>query len=577
VRNRFILYLLCQLFSIAVVAQVDIKGRISDAEDGSSLAFCSIAIKGTSKGCLANEDGYFLIKAASNDVLIVYSLGYERKEIPVSALMKNNSIKLKQIAKELGEVIVYAEDDRLYELLVRCRKNIVKAKKLTSKAYFQLTTKSNKEPVEMLECYYNATTKGSAIEELKLKNGRAGLAGQNDRYFVSFNTSRAISYLDLVKENEFLPSLPLQFGKRNMKKRYNLRLISEDEYNYNISFLPKRDNSSYFSGEIWIDKKTALIQKIQLNCPEASVHPFVAFAEDTLKKVSLYITHSYAISEGESRLSHVNFNYTLWHKSIRNNDSSIQYRAHDLPEREIRTAGIIYFYDPENSFTLPFYEYNQYYTDFRKISLIPYNPDFWNNSTGLLFTEEQKRTIEFLEKNGSLINFNNVKMGKYGIKGFFETNNHIWTDSTRINYERNVMIPGRSQSVTNVKIAAQVYLDVNEVNGKTTYFSATVFDAMNSYAPEPIEPVTKCFMNIYFDIYEIERRKMEQRLSIRSYSTEEIKNIHEETLRNIKKVIGEYTSEVNLGKNIEALKQWNEYCRRELGFDNMRIFEVEAQ
>lgn len=575
VKNKLLFYLLCQLLSIVAIAQADIKGRICDSEDSSPLPFCSVAVKGTAKGCLTNEDGYFIINVAANDILVVYSLGYERKEISVSALTGNYTIKLKQVAKELREVIVHAEDDRLYELLGQCRKNILRSKKATSKAYFQLTTKSNKEPVEMLECYYNATTKGPAIQELRLKNGRAGLAGQNDRYFVSFNTSRAISYLDLTKESEYLPSLPLQFSKRAMKKRYNLRQISEDEYSYNISFSPKRYSSSYFSGEIWINKKTALIQKIQLNCPYALVHPFVAFAEDTLKKVSLYITHSYTISGEESKLSYINFNYTLWHKSIRNNDSSVQYRAHDLPEREIRTAGIIYFYDYNTPFTLPFYEYNQYYTDFRKISLIPYNPGFWNNTTGLLYTDEQKRTVEFLEKNGSLINFNNLQIGKNGRKGFFETNNHIWTDSTRINYERNVVLPGRSQSVTNVKIAAQIYLDVNETNGKATHFSATVFDAMNSYAPEPIEPVTKCFMNIYFDLYEIERRKMEKQLSSRHYSTEEIKHFYEETLRNVKKVISGYTSEVNLGKNIEALKQWNEHCRRELGFDNMRIFYVE--
>lgn len=572
--NRILFYLLLQLLCIAAKAQVEINGRVCDIEDDSPLPFCSVAIKGTAKGCLSNEDGYFIITStANNDTLVLYSLGYERKEIAASALSVNKTIKLKQVTKELGEVVVHAEDDRLYELLSKCRKNIISARKMTSKAYFQLTTRSNKEPVEMLECYYNASTKGSAIQELKLKNGRAGLLQQNNRYFVSFNTSRAISYLDLVKRNEYLPSLPLQFSKRMMKKLYYLRQTGEDSISYTIVFTPKKYLSRYFNGEIWIDKKTALIQKIQLNCLEASIHPFVAFAEDSLKKVSLFVTHTYNTEGKENKLSHINFSYTLAHKSIRNNDSTIQYHDHNLPEREIKTEGIIYFYDFDNPFSLPFYQYDQNYTDLRKIALVPYNPEFWKHTNGLLYTEEQNRTIDFLENNGNLINFNKQQFNNTR-KGFFETNNHTWTDSTRINYERNVALPGRMQSVTNAKIAAQIYLDVNEWEGKVTHFSSTVFDAMSSYAPEPIEPTTKCFMNIYFDLYEIERRKMEQILSKGNHSLADIKSIYEDANKNIRKIISDYTSEVNMGKNPVALKHWNNYCFQQLGFDNMRIFNV---
>jgi hypothetical protein len=576
VSNRIILYLLLQLLSVAGSAQIVIKGRISDAEDGSPLSFCSVAVKGTSKGCLSNEDGYFTINVdGSNDILVFYSLGYERKEVIASSFTRDNTVKLKQTTQELGEVVVHAQDDRLYDLLIKCRKNIMSAKKITSKAYFQLTTKSNKQPVEMLECYYNATTKGSAIQELKLKNGRTALAELDNRYFVSFNTSKAISYLDLVKENEYLPALPLQFSKGSMKKHYYLRQVSEDEYSYHITFTPKKYPRSYFTGDIWVDKKNAQIQKIQLNCEDALIHPFIPFAEDSLKKVSLYITHTYKNTGNDNRLNHVNFSYKLLHKSTRSIDTIA--RVHNLPEREIKTAGIIYFYDYNNPFLLPFYQYSQDYTDIRKISIFPYNPGFWQNATGLLHTEEQKKTLDFLEKHGNLINFNQHRFYDKSRTGFFETNNYTWTDSTRINYERNISFPGITQSVTNIKIAAQIYLDVNESNGQPTHFSATVFDALNSYAPEPIEPMTKCFMNIYFDLYEIERRKMEKKLSQRVYSAAEIKVIYEQTLKDVKQVIAAYASEVNLGKNTEAIKQWNEDCRRQLGFDNMRIFHVETQ
>src|SRR5690606_2083277 len=140
---------------------------------------------------------------------------------------------------------------------------------------------------------YNATVKGSTIQDLALKNGRAGLAEFDNRYFISFNTSKAIRYLDLVQKNEYLPILPLQQSKRAMKKFYSLKTIAEDEYSYQIAFTPKKYPRAYFRGDLWIDKKTGNIRKIELICDNTVVHPFLPFGEDTIKAVSLHITHAY--------------------------------------------------------------------------------------------------------------------------------------------------------------------------------------------------------------------------------------------------------------------------------------------
>lgn len=579
-RKLYTLYITFILLLATTVcnAQLVIKGSIKDVEDGSPLSFCSVAIKGTGKGSLANEDGAFSITVEkSSDILIFYYLGYERKEIEAGSLTNNASITLKQVSKSLDEVTVYSGDERLYDLMVKCRNKLLRSKKQFSKAYFQLTSKANEQPVEMLECYYNATVKGSSIQDLALKNGRAGLAEFDHRYFISFNTSLAIRYLDLVQENEYLPTLPLQLSKRAMKKYYSLKTIGGDEYSYHIAFTPKKYPRAYFSGDMWIDKKTGAIQKIQLICDNTVVHPFIPFAEDTLKSVSLHITHTYEEDNGATRLNHVNFSYSLMHKPIRSFDS-LGHKFHNLPEKEINTTGIIYFYDYGGSpFILPKYEYDPQYTDFRKISLIPYNPSFWENANGLLHSQEQKNTLEFLEQYGELINFTNHRLSDSSRKGFYETNNYTWTDSTRINYTRNIVRPGRNGnpfSQMPYTLSAQIYFDINSNGSGYDHFSATEFDAMNTYVPEPIDSVAKCFMNIYFDLYEIERRKMEQQLSVGERTAQEMEAIYNGAMKNIKETTKEYLNEVNAGQNTEALKKWNDHCLQQLGFDNMRIFKV---
>lgn len=557
-------------------AQVVVTGSIKDAEDRSALSFCSVAIKGSSKGSLANEEGIFSITVEKNsDVLIFYYLGYERKEIAASGLLQNGTVLLRQTSKPLDEVTVYSGDDRLYNMLVKCRNKLLAAKKHSSKAYFQLSSKANGQPVEMLECYYNATVKGSAIKELALKNGRAGLAEFDHRYFISFNTSKAIRYLDLVRETDYLPGLPLQEGKRAMKKTYSLKTVAADEYSYHIAFTPKKEKRSYFNGSIWIDKKTGDIQKIELVCDSAVIHPFLAYGNDTLKNVSLRITHTYE----DDKLSYVNFSYSLNHTSTRSFDSLGPVFQH-VSEKEISTTGIIYFYGYDNDpFILPYYRYNPEYTDFRKIALIPYNPDFWKNADGLLHTQEQKNTLEFLEHYGELINFTNHKIVDSTRKGFYETNNYTWTDSTRISYVRNLALPGTNGnpfSQMPFTLSVQIYFDINKNGDGYSHFSATEFDAMNTYIPDPIDSVTKCFINIYFDLYEIERRKMEKQLSAGKYSLEQMEAIYMETLKNARSSTQEYLNEVNAGQNIEALKKWNSYCYQQLGFDNMSIFKVRS-
>ena len=84
-------------------AQTTIEGVVNDVK-GLPLPGANVIIKGTKNGVLTDFDGIFKIKAKIGDVLIISSLGFDKKEIKT----QGNSIKivLGELNEALNEVVV---------------------------------------------------------------------------------------------------------------------------------------------------------------------------------------------------------------------------------------------------------------------------------------------------------------------------------------------------------------------------------------------------------------------------------------------------------------------------------------
>ena len=84
-------------------AQTTIEGYVNDVK-GLPLPGANVIIKGTKNGVLTDFDGIFKIKAKIGDVLIISSLGFDKKEIKI----QGNSIKivLGELNEALNEVVV---------------------------------------------------------------------------------------------------------------------------------------------------------------------------------------------------------------------------------------------------------------------------------------------------------------------------------------------------------------------------------------------------------------------------------------------------------------------------------------
>ncbi|MBK8848326.1 MAG: carboxypeptidase-like regulatory domain-containing protein [Bacteroidetes bacterium] len=578
---KLLLSLLLLLVSCYGYSQLSVQGVVVDAQTKEPLHFCNVAIITTGQGTLTNQDGAYKFTIISDKDTVLFSyLGFKDEKMPASFLFKNPNVLLERKSVALGEITVSAGNDFLYETIAQCRSKIKSLPKQASQVYFQLETEIDKQPVEMLECYYNGYATGGSIEKLLLKNGRIGLARSKDGgFFLSQNTSRAVCYLDLINGHEFLPATVFQFDSKKLKKLFNLNFIDETDSIMHIGFTPVRDTNKFFEGEIWLRKTTYEIEKIEMTCANASIHPFLPLFEDGIvKNITISITEGFSTNSGNTHLHYLDFGYELTYsngqpKARLNNGSKIDYK--------VSTNGLLLFYDSKKLFQLPYYKYNDEATDYRKITSMPYNQAFWESNFSFELTERQKRSLNFFKENGALANYKNNQTGVKGNYNVFEDNTIRWSSETRIGFKANQLDLKLQKNIKNIQgkkllpyemynLSMQIFLDVNTIDTVIIYFSQTMFDTFDSYFYLDIDAYTDCFLNIAFDLCEIERRKMERTLLSGVWSNAQVDSIYGHTSANLKNQTTQYFREVQVGKNRRALSDWNNYVLQYLNIDNKK-------
>jgi hypothetical protein len=123
-----------------------------------------------------------------------------------------------------------------------------------------------------------------------------------------------------------------------------------------------------------------------------------------------------------------------------------------------------------------------------------------------------------------------------------------------------------------VSLVAQIYLDLDTVNGQLLHRSTTVLDGFQSYYLEQEHPWTACLHNIWFDLCEMERRAMEVRLNVPGLSLQEARTIHAEHSIRLKAITQHFLRETRYGEDREALGPWNDRVKAALGIDNIAVF-----
>lgn len=561
------------------------EGKVMDAVSQTPVPFARVFNKTTGKGTITSEEGYFRMAVSSvNDSIELKIVGYKTR---ITTLKSGfNTVLLEPNAKDLSEVEIKVKDDSpLFELLEKCSK--YHSNDETGKGYYLLSSYMDTSQVELVENYYNLQLKAYDVKSLELKAGRLALQTFNDRFFTSQASSQAISQLKTFGKNDFFPQTPLNLKAKEAKKLFRLEVLSayKDENRdsvYVIKYKPRINTVKNFEGRIWVNVTQSVIGKITMNCSDCEVHPFLPiFPTDSVKNVEMRITKTFAVANDHPVFNHIDFRYRVNYIS----------RPGKMEERRyaVETKAVLFAYDLTSSFSLPAFVFEKPINDYRKINAFPYNPFFWDENNEFDLNNQDNRNEAFFKDpasitNGQFFKSSNVDWKNRDLRekksGYLE-HPYIHWSGNRV-FLREVIDDtitksalGKQKSLM-YNLNVQLFLDVNTYGDSLNILTETVFDPYETYYYLPIDVYANCFINMYFDLCEIQRRKLDQQLrSIPEPTPEKIRQAYDLFMLQAKKEQELFLKEVDRGTVKKAMEKWNSYILQELGNDNLGLFGVE--
>lgn len=517
------------------------------------------------------------------DSIVFYSFGFVKKIILGENLRHLDSVFLSPQTHVLDNVIVLGDKSILYDFISNAIKNRP-TKRVVAKSYSEQKTFCNNDQIELIQGYYNTYYKGYDLENIKTINVRFGVRPKNKRVYASITASKAFYRHQLFEKNTLFPASPFNINKRNLRKKYHLFLNAKFKEGkktiYVIRFSPIIKDGSLFYGKVWIDSLSNKIQKVILKANNARIYPFTGiFNEHSLSHVNLNIIKSFSHKNDTVKTNFINFDY------------SFNFKFKDSILWNIKTSVSLISYNYEEMFLEPFFEfpnYREFSHQLNELTVINYDSIFWNCMDEYKPSSNEYKNNLFYADSLTINRhefFNTQKFmtplsdsaatsGRYYID--WDKKNRIYIRDlkfdTSSSYNRRSNIP-----FYNYKLYAQIYLNIRNSCDSIYYFSKTFFDPFNTYYHYPINSKTMIFINIYFDIVEIQRRKLNIQLDSCINNISLMKKTYYKLLKETNEITSQYFNDVNRGRNYILLEQWNNYVKEHLGIDNMKIFSEEMQ
>ncbi len=552
-----------------------LKAHIIEENTDKVLPFATIFNKQQSNGTASNSEGYFeLPNNQLGDTIVVSYLGYKEKVLIVSQEIPKK-ISLVPHSALLNEVVVRADNDYLYNIVTNVRKN-KKTKFKTSKTYFFLETLLYNEPVEIIESYYNGGYSNLGINELNIKKGRIGLKPVNNRYFRSTESSTLFSMHDLFAKSNLFPESPLSINKKELKRDYALKLnhtFNENQSKiYVIDFIPKNEKNGLFRGSVWIDQKNNRLIKTILTSENSTIHPFVPIGFNTIRNVDMEITKSYETIDGEQFINTIDFNYNVSYFDKWGN------------EVKATTKAFTKAYDYRNEFKLPYFEFTRHFhEDYRNITVAPYDSVFWNQTSEFRFYDRIQEIENFILENKISKGVMHPASKKDSLHSQLQFPYISWN---KIRFKMRQAPPSviekskrtKSFEIDRFNISVKLYLDINKINDSIIYQVCSILDPVASYYHFNMTDKDRAFMNMYFDLMEVRKRKFEYELSLSKNLNEElIVELYHKHLNAFDTECKLFIAETNRGKNIKKMEKWNDYILESLNINNLKYFKIDGK
>ena len=563
-------------FSWAQVTR-EIEGRVINATTKEPVSFANVYNKTLQKGTITNDDGYFrIVISGPRDSIVIIFIGYETQFVKLAGQQDFYTIYLEESTQLLREIVVTPNDNLyLFDLLVKC-KSKASSFQADAKAYYELKTFRDEQQIELVEGYYNAAIAGYELSGLTLKAGRLAMQPYDNRFFASMESSTAITAMKLLSNNSNFPDSPLELSKKEMRKNFDLSLDKkyvDDNADsiYVISYEPVDTAGMFFKGTVWVNKTNNTILKITLNCHHCKKYPFQPiFPGDTISNVSFAITKTFTTDQGHTVFNHIDFSYIIDYRSRVGEAYAQSY--------SIKSNAILYAYDFRKTFLIPTFNVTDgAYSDYRKINAMPYNDFFWRYNDEYRLKDGDNSNELFFNDTYSFTNKTIFKSNPLMKSKLFQHPYIQWSEDRvffkDIAVDTSAASPSTDVIADKYNLGVKLFVDINTYQDSTSIFSATIFDPYVSFYHLPIDNKAHCFINMYFDICEIERRKLENELKSAVKDVKQFDKIYHELETRFQAKKTQYLKEVDRGMNEPEMKKWNDYIYHELAINNIAIFK----
>ena len=122
-------------------------------------------------------------------------------------------------------------------------------------------------------------------------------------------------------------------------------------------------------------------------------------------------------------------------------------------------------------------------------------------------------------------------------------------------------------------LSFKIFLDINSYSDTLDVLTAAVFDPYESFYYLPINTKTNCFINIYFDLIEIERLRLMEEIENGIKTKEAIDEHYKNCMDRIDMINQSYFKDVERGTNQLQMEIWNGYVTKKLGINNIALFD----
>ena len=225
--KRTILFLLTALCSCSLLAQLQIKGRVVDAETGEPLPYANVYAD-DKNGTLTNADGYFhLLTSEGARVRFTY-IGYQQMTRP--AQQAQGTLRMKPLSRDLDQVTVRPYDPaELVREIIRKLDESYKKGRGERGLYFYRTTFTNGKRNELVEAFMKANSAVN-LRKMAITSGVTGsdITDDNARLGITYtNVHRVMQVGARTYDSYRWESCIKPFDKVSVFKRhYEAKAIS---------------------------------------------------------------------------------------------------------------------------------------------------------------------------------------------------------------------------------------------------------------------------------------------------------------------------------------------------------------